>query len=857
MTRAIAGRIGLRPLSALLVAAFLSSPALAASELFPYRMPWDDNSANFTNLAVWNHKPAGKFGFVQVKDGHLHAGSERLRLLGVNIVFGSTAPAHEEADKIAARLARFGINIVRFHHLDSLPVPDGLLQRDRRTLDPDFLERLDYFIAALKREGIYSDLNLHVGRKYPGFADWGESTPKYWKGVDNFFPPMVALQKDYARDLLLHRNPYTGNRYVEEPAVALIEINNENGLLREWRNGSLDEMTEPYRGELTRQWHAWLKARYADTAAVFRAWGGREEALGIEMFSPRINAKSGEAGWSLQTVGEARAELASDTDGAAMLRLIQPGRENWHTQLHQNGLAFEPDRPYTLTFRMRADRPMKFSAQAMQAHAPWQILWQQEIAVDTEWCDYRLSFAPSTGESKARLTLGHLGNQQGALWLQNASLRPGGTVGLLHDERLENDSIPIVARNALQSRTPAGQRDWIAFLWDTENAYWQGMQRFLKEELHARPLIVGTQVSYSPAMLQAGLDVVDAHAYWQHPVFPGKPWDPENWRIANSPMAGAADGGTLADLALRRVPGKPFIVTEYNHSAPSHYQGEALPLAGAYAALQDWDGLFLYSYGAHRKLWDPGFINNYFDSHANPVKMTSLIATAALLRRADVSAAPAGSGPQPSRTAWVEALRASWRMPGADALNGTPRSEALIRSVSIASPAAQATPLPWRSVTNELEWGMNDGRTVVIDTPRNKGLVGAKTRQPFDASGVSLALVDARNDWGVVIATLLEGDRFTGPGRILVSTLGQVENTGQQWTDNRQTSLGRHWGEAPTLVEGIAARIRLPVPVARVSAWALDERGERRQAIPVTGGDVAELLTGPQYRTLWYELEVR
>ncbi|MDP5238028.1 carbohydrate binding domain-containing protein [Uliginosibacterium sp. 31-16] len=842
----------------MLVALGLPAPAAMAGELFPWGMPWDDASANATNLTDWNHRPAGRHGFARVENGHLYAGDERLRLLGVNIVFGSVAPDHATADRLAARMARFGINIVRFHHMDSQPVPRGLLQKDMRTLDADMLERLDYFIAALKREGIYSDLNLHVGRKYPGFKDWGEDTPKYWKGVDNFYPPMIAMQREFARDLLLHRNPWTGNRYIEEPAVALIEINNENGLLREWRTGGLNGITEPYRGELQRQWQSWLRAKYPDTSALRAAWGLREEALGAEMLTATPNVKGGEAGWNLQLVESAKARLSTTPDGVLDLAMTAPSRENWHTQLHQNRLAFKADQPYTLTLRLRADKPTRLALQVMQAHAPWQHLWAQTIEVGTGWQDFRISFAPTQGDEVARLTLGGLGQLTGQLQIATASLRPGGVLGLKPGESLEAGTVDIIGSGDLMSRTRAGQQDWIQFLWDVESGYWRGFQAWLREELGAKPLIVGTQVSYSPAPIQAALDVVDGHAYWQHPNFPGKPWDIDNWKIANTPMAGVDGAGTLADLALRRVPGKPFIVTEYNHSAPSHFQGEALPLVAAYGALQDWDGIFLYSFGAHDQKWDSGMIDRFFDSHANPVKMTSFLSAAALFRRGDIRAAQALTQAQPAQQAWIDALRASYKMPGADSL-GAPRNAVLQGAVNISTPAAAPLPLPVRSETGELLWGLAGigGKTVIIDSPRSKGLIGARLGQPFDAHGVELELLGARNDWGVLMATLIEGRDFASPGKVLISALGQVENSGQRWLDDKKTTVGRNFGSAPTVVEGLAARVTLPVEARRVRAWALDERGNRREEIKVGGSERATLEIGEAWRTLWYEVEIK
>ena len=73
--------------------------------------------------------------------------------------------------------------------------------------------------------------------------------------------------------------------------------------------------------------------------------------------------------------------------------------------------------------------------------------------------------------------------------------------------------------------TSTARHDFSDFLWDTEARYWWGMHRFLKNELGVKPLVAGTQMGWSPAHVQAALDYVDGHSYWQHPVFPGRPWD--------------------------------------------------------------------------------------------------------------------------------------------------------------------------------------------------------------------------------------------------------------------------------------------------------------------------------------------
>ena len=106
-------------------------------------------------------------------------------------------------------------------------------------------------------------------------------------------------------------------------------------------------------------------------------------------------------------------------------------------------------------------------------------------------------------------------------------------------------------------------------------------------------------------------------------------------------------------------------------------------------------------------------------------------------------------------------------------------------------------------------------------------------------------------DWAAIQLTVIDGDSFSSASRILITAIGRAANTDMKWTSDAHESVGRNWGRAPSLVKGIAAKITLPVSGKKMKAWALDERGQRRDEIPLTDGT---LEIGPQYRTLWYEV---
>jgi hypothetical protein len=72
--------------------------------------------------------------------------------------------------------------------------------------------------------------------------------------------------------------------------------------------------------------------------------------------------------------------------------------------------------------------------------------------------------------------------------------------------------------------------------------------------------------------------------------------------------------------------------------------------------------------------------------------------------------------------------------------------------------------------------------------------------------------------------------------------------------DGQSSSVGKDWGSAPSVVEGVSATITLPLSPG-LKAWALDERGQHKTEVPVNvveGKSALEI--GPAWKTLWYEI---
>jgi len=353
--------------------------------LFPFVLPWDDASSGVTDLSGWLRGPAGASGAVRAgSDGHLYAGGERIRFFGVDLAFSANLPREEDAPRLAARLARFGVNIVRFHILDMRRFPDGLLARegkDSRALDPEALDRLDAFTEALNRKGTYVYLCLLNYRRFtaadglPPEIEQAGSVLQRQHVAGFFFEPLIALQKEYARALLTHRNPRSGFTYADSPGVAFVEINNENGLIHAWLRDEVDALPDVFLAVLRQQWNGWLRARHGSSDALRQAWGATAEGLGEEMLT-NSDFAHGTDGWALERHGVAEATVVADREvppappGGQSVRLTvtRPGTESWHVRFEQTGKSLEAGRSYTFSFWARADQPCTSRLSTEQWH---------------------------------------------------------------------------------------------------------------------------------------------------------------------------------------------------------------------------------------------------------------------------------------------------------------------------------------------------------------------------------------------------------------------------------------------------------------------------------------------------------
>jgi hypothetical protein len=225
------------------------------------------------DLRSLNEKVAGESGFVGLsKDGN-------------HFVFGNGKPARfwcinggaEKADDLAheARfLAKHGVNMIRLHM--QLSPGDNSKVTD---VNHKQIEQIWREVAAMKKEGIYCTISPYwasCGLK----PSWGIQGHNEAWGVLFCDATLQSGYKAWLKALYTETNPLTGKSLAQDPAVAVIQLQNEDSLLFWTMIGFLNQKGQPY-DELRKTFGDFAVKKYGSLDKAKAAWGG-EAAPGDE-----------------------------------------------------------------------------------------------------------------------------------------------------------------------------------------------------------------------------------------------------------------------------------------------------------------------------------------------------------------------------------------------------------------------------------------------------------------------------------------------------------------------------------------------------------------------------------------------
>ena len=249
-------------------------------------LPDDDafSEKSITDMSHLLHRPAGKLGFVQRRGSAfvLEKTGKPIKFWGM--VAGMTS-ATNLRDQQARLYAKHGVNMVRQHPVEAVV---GVLRKSpqtgKRELDRGRLDTWDRWFATLKKRGIYMTWSCfypHIITEDDGYdPELLAELPQQGRGrsssgMVNFMRPLQDAEWAWQKAILLHKNPHTGLRYIDDPALAIIEVHNEDCVFWHAPLNTLEagKQFPRHTAILKRMWSEWLRKRYGTDARLKASWG--------------------------------------------------------------------------------------------------------------------------------------------------------------------------------------------------------------------------------------------------------------------------------------------------------------------------------------------------------------------------------------------------------------------------------------------------------------------------------------------------------------------------------------------------------------------------------------------------------
>ena len=341
------------------------------------------------------------------------------------------------------------------------------------------------------------------------------------------------------------------------------------------------------------------------------------------------------------------------------------------------------------------------------------------------------------------------------------------------------------------------------------------------------------------------LEVVDNHQYSDHPQ---GDYQKPAFHINNTAdiQSGHPTYATPIMMAPTRVWGKPFTVTEWNFCNPKKWRAEAGLMMGAYASLQDWDGVYRFAWShSQANMFKPCPAKG-FDIVTDPIGQLTERQVALLFGRRDASPAKATAAyGVTAGEAFGGGLGDMWAkglFPHAfTQLAYTTRVGSFVADGG--REPAVAVDKVYTAANKDLipkfnKAGVSDNREIAID--HNKGTLQVATPRTAGVCSVGKAdlsagplAVSGVTAFCSVSASSMDGARLAQSKRVLVLHITDIRNTGAAFTNDKCTDMTK-WGELPYLAAAGEAKIALKNANPGLKVWAVAADGTRLRQVPAT-----------------------
>lgn len=245
-------------------------------QYWEFSYPGDDFSGEaMLDLSYLNEETAGETGFIGLDEegeSFLRGDGRPIRFWSANTTGGGTE-SRDELKQHAKFLAKMGVNMARYHgSINPRKNQSGITDIDTAEVDAIWK-----WHAAMREEGIYTTIspfwanNWHMGE--PDLGNWGlegfSGNDDLW-GAMYFYDELKEAYKGWVKYLYTGINPYTGIALKDDPALAIIQVKNEDGLFF-W---TMQNINPVFKRKVMDKFTLWAVSKYGSYNKALAAWNG-------------------------------------------------------------------------------------------------------------------------------------------------------------------------------------------------------------------------------------------------------------------------------------------------------------------------------------------------------------------------------------------------------------------------------------------------------------------------------------------------------------------------------------------------------------------------------------------------------
>ena len=754
---------------------------------------------------------------IKVKDGHFYYKNSEVKFFGTNVAYSSCFPSKNSAPLIAKRMAQLGINVLRFHHMDNRDIWE---KNNNTKLSEEKLDLLHYFLFCLKNNGIYANINLHVSRVYPEISKEEKILEifKYGKSLDRYYPQFIQDQMNYARDLLTSYNNYTGYKIGDDPMILNIELNNENTMFNLESETNYEILNDNLKNELNKQWKSFIKDKYKNFDEINNFYNNETLDMNnnlVENNTITCQKNNGKYNINGKTVEFDIYDIPTTSYG---------------NQIHYGTIDIENYTLYTIDFYVKAENLTEdtFSFSFQENKSPYRIYGRiSNIKFSTELQHYVISLksyidCQLSSDSKAKPKF-ILPTSKNHYEFSNFKLYKGRP-DFNFTENGEKNLDKILYPNAIMIQNlPNMAYDLRMFFYNTEINTQKKITNYIKNELGFKDLLIlDSQINYGSFLSYIRenefSDIMDIHAYWEHPNFEtGHSWDRNYYSIKNTPMIKSKSFGTLNRLSKGKSKNKPYTISEYNHPFPNEHLHEKFAFFGSWAAFHDFDAIYQFSYDTS----DNKYISGYFSMATNPIDFAMVPYTVLAFRNNFVVKSENFVKLKLSKGYVYEKMKdknynldqflENYFYTGWNAFFEVE----ILDDLKIIEPEMNTnidTSSKNNLISPQIKWNiseLNNETFYYVNTDKIITLTGFlgnvnmdKKNNLGDLLDIKIKLNESLNETCTIGILSLDNKNLENSEKILLTIVGKVRNTDQMWNEAR-TSTSKSWGKAPSLVQYI------------------------------------------------------